>query len=63
MLSKSRDQIDKKNLVRTKDMQLKIFDNVLSEIKQCDLNHRSDREQIAIVVPSAQKTYRNSLRT
>lgn len=43
-------------------MQLKIFDNVLSEIKQCDLNHRSDREQIA-VVPSAQKTYRNSLRT
>jgi len=44
-------------------MQLKIFDNVLSEIKQCDLNHRSDREQIAIVVPSAQKTYRNSLRT
>ena len=58
MLSKSGDRIGKKNLVRTKDMELKIFDNVLSEIKQCDLNHRFDRQQIAIVVSSAQKTYR-----
>ena len=55
MLSKSRDQIGKKTLVRTKDMQLKICDNVLSEIRRCDLNHRFDRQQIAIVVPSAQK--------
>lgn len=39
-----------KNLVKTKGTQLKIFDNVLSEIRQCDVNHRFDRQQIAIVV-------------